>query len=320
MTEMTPDERKAWLLLRHTCISSTESSALFGLSPYATAFEVAVAKKAPEPEDFVGDERMSWGTRLQDAIAIGVDTDYGVNVEPMREYLVKPGTRMGSSFDYQITGCGLTPKDSVLADLFRAHGPGLLEIKNVDSLEYKNKWSEEAPDHIEIQVQHQLEVSGLKWAVIAALVGGNRAEILVRLRDEAVGAAISRKVDEFWKLLGSGAMPPVVMPEDAGVLIKLYGFADPEKFYDGRENEALRALCAAYTAAAAAEKIAEGDKKVAHARILEIIGRAEKALTEGFSISAGMVAESQISYTRKPYRGFRLTAKKEKADGKDQAP
>jgi predicted phage-related endonuclease len=317
---VTPEERKAWLQIRHQNISSTESSALFGLNPYTTAFEIAVQKREKEAPDFAGDERMGWGTRLQTAIGMGISADYGVAIIQPQDYIKRPGkVQMGSSFDFQIVQVYGAPKDTILQDLFNDHGPGILEIKNVDSLEYKNKWSEEAPDHIELQLQHQLECIGNKWGCIAALVGGNRAEIITRLRDEAVGQAIVRKVNDFWSLLANNQMPPVTMPEDAEVLIKLYGFADPGKLFDGRADDKLRLWCEEYAKAAAAEKAAKSGKEVAHARILEIIGDAEKALVSGYSISAGMVAQCPVSYVRSAYRNFRLTAKKEPVSGKDKA-
>ena len=39
-----PKSREEWLDIRKSHISSTESAALFGLSKYATAFELAVQK------------------------------------------------------------------------------------------------------------------------------------------------------------------------------------------------------------------------------------------------------------------------------------
>ena len=315
-----PATRDEWLKLRHAHIGSTESAALFGLSQYATAYEIAVAKKSAEPADWEGNERTKWGQRLEASIATGIEADYGVLIEDMPRYAVHSETRMGSSFDFKIAALDdacymdlLT--DEVLRDMVSKHGPGVLEIKNVDSLIYKQQWSEEAPPHIEIQLQHQLECLGLKWGVIAALVGGNRTEIIVRERDEAVGRAIVAKVREFWANLEAGIMPPLSMPEDAAVLIRLHQFADPGKLYDGREDTTLANLCREYRAAADEESAAEKRKKVAHALILERIADAEKALVTGYSVSASMVAETEVHYTRKAYRSFRVTEKKAKANG-----
>lgn len=312
-----PASREDWLKIRHSYVSSTESSALFSMNPYMTAFELATIKQEKEaPPEFEGNERMKWGTRLQDAIAEGIQADFGIWIKPLREYVVKDDIAMGSSFDYEIIG-GQIGADHVFDDLIPL-GPGILEIKNVDSLVYKNQWVDgEAPDHIEIQVQHQMEVLEREWAVIAALIGGNRTEILIRKRDRAVGAAIASKVREFWTNLAAGILPPVTMPEDAAFLIKLHQYAEVDKVYDGQHDDELRRLCGVYSKYAAVEKRASERKKAAQAFILRHIGTAERALAQGFSVSAGMVAGCHVEYDRAPYRNFRVTQKKVKSSGKD---
>lgn len=324
-TILHPADRAEWLKLRHGYVSSTESAALFGMSPYLTAFELALQKSDKLESDFAGTERTAWGTRLQDAIALGIGEDYGVVVRPQAGYAVHPDARMGSSFDYEIVGVGpgwafvgdrwehpqgKELRDPILLTMLEKHGPGVLEIKNVDSLVYKNEWSEEAPEHIEIQVQHQLECIRYNWGVIGVLVGGNRNEILIRERDAAVGHAIRSKILKFWADLAEGKLPPAVMPEDASIIIRLYQYADPNKVYQGQDDVELSGLCASYLRHGAVEKLAAEAKEVAKAKILQRIQSAEKAFVTGFNVSTWMVAEAPISFVRDAYRGFRVTAKK----------
>jgi predicted phage-related endonuclease len=322
MNLLHPETRAEWLALRKKYVSSTESSALFGLNPYMTAFEMAVSKKELRTEEYLeyGNERMKWGQRLQDAIAQGVAEDYGVIITEMGlTYAVDDENRIGSSFDYQIATvkgdfAADGPLSSVLSDTFNRLGPGLLEIKNVDSLEYKNKWvDDEAPDHIEIQLQHQLEVLGLAWGVIAALVGGNRVGLIVRERDPKVGRIIRSKVRAFWEDFDKGKLPDPMMPDDAAVIVALYQYADPNKVYT-EANPELEAQVREYKAAAAAETAAKENKDIAKAKILTIIKDAEKALVGNFTVSAAMRAPAEIAaYTRKGYRDFRINEKKVKA-------
>lgn len=319
-----PANREEWLKIRHGYVSSTESAALFGMSPYMTAFELALMKTDKIASDFEGNERTAWGTRLQDAIAEGIGQDYGVVVRPQRGYAVHPECRMGSSFDYEIVGLresGVSFQkvplefnapngDNTLQELFRKHGPGVLEIKNVDSLVYKREWEDEPPAHIDIQVQHQLECIRYPWAVIGVLVGGNRNEIVIRERDASVGKSLVKKIAAFWADIEKGKMPPVTMPEDAEVLIRLYKYAEPGKLYDGQADVELTELCAAYAEQSKIEKLAGEAKEVAKAKILQRIGDAERALVSGFSITAGMIAGTHIEYEREPYRNFRIYPKK----------
>src|SRR5262249_54009822 len=106
--------------------------------------------------------------------------------------------------------------------------------------------------------------------------------------------------------------PPADMPEDAETIRRLYNFAEPGKLADLRGNEAVTAICQRYKDAGDDEKAAKDRKDVARAELLQIIGDAEKALVDGFSVSAGMIGPTRIEYDRAGYRDFRIYAKKAK--------
>jgi putative phage-type endonuclease len=303
-------DREEWLQVRAKCVNSTESPALFGMSPYMTAYELGVMKRDGS-DYFDRTERTNWGVRLQDAIAQGVSDDYRVLIKSLEyHYAVHPNARrMGASFDYEIVGVP-TESTSVseIGALYEQHGPGLLEIKNVDWLVYKNWPDHDAPDHIEIQVQHQLEVADVEWAVLAVLVGGNRTEVYTRMRDRTVGAAIASRVSKFWMELERGNLPPPIMPQDADLIIKLHQYADPNKVFNGQGDATLASLCDEYICAAEVAKDASDAQKSLKAKILTHIGDAEKALTDGFRLSAAMRAPSEVkAHTRAGFRDFRVT-------------
>jgi predicted phage-related endonuclease len=323
---ITPKDEAEWHALRCMDVTSTESSALFDMSPYSTMFELWHRKRQATPVVIEAEGRMLWGTRLQDVIARGVAEDYGVKVRRMNAYQRLVDVRMGSSFDFEIVGFADGQVDGVWAEvsvernmlrtMYREHGAGNMEIKNVDSLVFRDQWtvnedrSIEAPGHIEIQVQHQMHVSGRKWAALVVLVGGNTPKVIVRRYDAEVGQAIEQRVRDFWRDVDAGNEPPPSFPDDAAFVCKLFGYAEPGKVYDGREKPELADLAAEYKAAADREKLAKEDKDVAKAKLLAAIGDAEKAMLDGFTISAGLVGPCEVSYTREGYRNFRVTAKK----------
>jgi len=316
MAMLYPRTKEDWLKLRMGFVSSTESAALFGMSPYLTAFELAVIKKSSEPpESYQENERMTWGLRLQRAIAEGIAEDYGVKIRAMSGYATTDA-KMGASFDFEIVGKrdGAFEGPTTLRDLHGQYGTGVLEIKNVDGLVYRNDWKDdEAPAHIEIQVQHQLHCVERKWAAIGVLVGGNKQLMLWRMRDEEVGRAIAAKTHAFWAELGAGKMPPVQLPEDAQVIKLIYGYAEPGKVLDAQADPDIKALCAEYSVAQKAEVAAKAEKDSAVAKLLMKIGDAEKVLVDGYSISAGVVGETLVeAYTRKAYRNCRIYTKKAK--------
>lgn len=312
-----------WHAIRHTVVSSTESAALFNMSPYLTAFELGNNKQSPTPPaPFDGNERMEWGKTLERLIAEEVGRRYGVKVRKLSAFAVHDESRMGASFDFEIVGVMpvAAVKDTSLQQLYQEHGPGVLECKNVDGLVFKRNWTDddedsEAPEHIEVQVQHQLEVIGRKWAAIAALVGGNNLHVITRMRDEPVGRSIRAKIDKLWIDLAAGILPDISYPDDAAFIASLYQVAEPGRLYDARGVADIASLVAEYTEAGKREKAASDDKKTAKARALQAMAAAgyadaEKVITDVGSISCGVVGPAEVAYTREGYRNFRVYPKK----------
>lgn len=312
---ITPDNEAHWLAMRREDVTSTESPALFGLTPYMTRYELWHAKRSGSARPFEATERMRWGNRLEAAIAAGVAQERDWQIKPLKDYIRSPSARAGSSFDFEITN---------LAE------PTLLEIKNVDSLAYSRGWLEhddgtvEAPTHIELQVQHQLMVSGYKQAYIAALVGGNRLVVIRRDRDDAVISAMAAKIAEFWASIASDTPPLPVMPADADAVIAMMQHADADRAIYSTAVPGIDALVAQYQQASAAAKAADDAKTSAKAEMLAAIGDASRVLGDGWTISAGTIADTPpivitqdmvgTSYGgRKGRRDFRVTTKKDKS-------
>lgn len=317
------NDEQSWLTARALDITSTESASLYGFGR-ETSFELACRKNGKTESRFKPSERTEIGKEIEAAIATRAARLYGIQIRHKNEYMRVHEWRMGSSFDYEVTGVasGIID-DNRLRQAFGSMGPGLLEVKNVDSLIYRNEWcagvEPEAPAHIEIQLQHQLEISELAWGCIVVFVGGNHIEIILRLRDEKVGAALRKKIGKFWSDLEKGEYPPVQLPEDLGVLKMLYGFAEPGKILnindlDENKQTDLRCLLVEYSVAAKDEKGAKDRKDTAQGKLLQIIGDADKVLTDVATISCGMVAPTWIeAYERKGYRYWKVTPKKAKA-------
>jgi len=283
-TEIIPyTGQEAWLDARKQDVTSTESAALFSMSPYITHFDLWHRKHSGVVPEFKSNDRMNWGSRLEAAIAYGIAEEQGWKVAPLKEYMRDPDARMGSSFDFVITSLG---------------EPAHLEIKNVDYLAFRDGWLEhedgtiEAPEHIEMQVQHQMAVSGFRQSFIGAFIGGNRGVVIERQRDEDVIAAIRAKVAAFWKTVDASQEPNPVMPEDADVLIRLNQYARPGKVLSADGDEKLARLLEDYKKAATIEKNAKEDKDVAKATIFKHIGDAEKVLTSAWTVSCAMQAET----------------------------
>lgn len=315
----TPPNDRVWHGLRSCDITSTESAALFDMSPYFTKFELYHRKLGRAIVEIPSNERMLWGTRLQDVIARGIADDHGVKVRKLNQYMRVVEARMGSSFDFEIIGLAdnWEGNDTELRRMYREHGVGNFEIKCVDFIIFRDQWtvnddkSIEAPAHIEIQVQHQLHVADRAWAAIGVLVAGHTPKIIIRDRDLEVGQTIELRIRELFAMVREGRAPEPSFPDDAELVCKLNGYAEPGRVYDGRADLELIQLCAQYADGLVREKHAKEDKEVAKAKILQKIGDAERALVPGFNLSASMVGPAEIpAFTRSGYRNMRITAKK----------
>lgn len=316
----TPASDAIWKGLRKHDVTSTESAALFGMSPYLTAFELYHRKREKQITEIDMHDRMLWGQRLQDVVATGIAEDNGVRVRRFNKYIRLVQCRMGSSFDFEIVGL-VEPWDreeTVLREMYRKHGTGNLEIKCVDWLVFRDQWTKnedgtiEAPPHIEIQTQHQLHVSGRAWTGIGVLVSGHTPIIIARLRYPDVGDSIECSVVDLFQRIKAGTPPEPEYPRDAKVICGLYGHAEPGKVYDGRADVDITALCAAYTEAHKRFTLAKEDKDVAKAKILQKIGDAERVIADGFKISAGLIGPTSYTVEKEGYRNFKVYPQKQK--------
>jgi predicted phage-related endonuclease len=237
---------------------------------------------------------------LQDAIATQAAKDTGLNIRRMTEYIRNPDIRMGASFDFAIGD------------------DGLMEIKNIDGMIYKTEWSEDekgiqGPLHIECQVQAQLAVSGRDYCLLTALVGGNRLVQVKRTRDHAVIEAIIQKVKEFWASIESNTPPPPDYQADAEFIGKLFGYAEPGSVLNIVEDSTMLSAAQEYKRLGDIEKDAKEKREAIKAELLMKIGTAEKAIGDGFTISAGVQGPTRIeAYDRAGFRSFRINWKKEK--------
>ena len=307
-TEIIPyTTEDAWLAARAQDVTSTEVSALFNASPYRTAFELYYEKTSGVRERWRDNPRAKWGRRLQDPIAAGVAEDLGVDVRHMREYIRDPAARLGSSFDFEIL-----PSD--------ARASGILEIKSVDPFIFRDQWviedgvAIEAPTHIELQVQHQMLVSGRQWALIAALVGKDRVSVIERAYDPKLAAGIFRKVREIWTLVDAGTPPAPDYARDAETIARLYINSTAGKVLDARQDEQLAAWVDDYQSLGIDIRARVAAREARRAQIIERIGDAARVLLpESTTISAGTVREAVVpAHTRSAYRSLRVNQPKEK--------
>lgn len=289
-----------WLAERAKDITSTGIAALFDLSPYCTVFEMYHAHKNGIVLPFQENERTRSGKAMEQyAAQVAAEKIGAVAVRPIDVYARIPGERFGSSFDYE-----LEFEDGVLA---------LLEIKAVDFFQHKKKWdSHEAPEHIEIQLQHQMEaIDRYEHGYIAGFTGiyPENCHIIERERDRVMGAALRSAAAKFWADVEAGNEPSPDFYRDADVIAELYRAAGGEAkdlTADNDMNVLLSQFRRSKDEAAAFDKEAGALKAEIHRRL----ENAGSAFTEGFKVTANWTKDTEGTLVTQEMVGTRLGARK----------
>lgn len=179
-------------------IGGSSAAAACGLDPFKSRARLWMELTGRVEPASTG-EAAEWGARLEPMIAAAVDD---------RGYIVsRPGPReIGHTEHEWMTG---TP-DGFVA---REGGPdfritGLLEIKTA-GLRMSRLWADGSlPVPYEIQVAHYLALTGLSWALVACLIGGQRLELREVERNEKLIGLMIEQEAEFVRLVETDTPPP----------------------------------------------------------------------------------------------------------------
>lgn len=269
-----------WLKERAKNINSTDTAALFGASPYKTEFQLYHLLKGNIDDPFQESERTIIGEEVEHGIAKAFARIEDLEVEPFKDYLFEPANKIGSSFDYVITSGD-----------FKGW---LLEIKNVDYLVYRDNWTdEEAPPHIEIQVQHQCMVSNAPGVIILACVGGNSLKHIVRERDDNMIKHIRRRIKKFWSDFDADKEPKPNYTMDVEAIKRLYSRATKDKVYDASGDEEIKALLSNHKKWKADIKRLDAMCESVKAEVYRKIEDASKLVTEGYRLTCGRTKDGK---------------------------
>lgn len=275
MTNIPVSQRSEW-------IGSSESAALLGVSPFTTRFELFHQKTgALVRPDLDGSDRIQAGKFLEPAIAAWASDRWSWPVRKVTDYLVHPHVgRMGASLDFET----------------EAGDP--VEIKNVDTSVFREKWTAEGDDLLDapveylVQVSHQLAcrpAAARGWLV--ACVGGNRLFRMPVERHPGLIARIEQAVTEFWASVDAGKPPRPDFDEDGEAIAALFRKGDGSTV-DLSTNNRAPVVLAEYLAAKAEADAAEDRKKAAMAEIRDMVRAASRVIAPaGYQFSIADIAE-----------------------------
>lgn len=182
-----------WLAARRKVLTATDAPAVLGVHPWRSPMRV-FGEKRGLTRDVEETLRMEVGTFLEPKVAELFMRERGAKVRlPETRLTYHPRHPwMAASLDRNIEDplCGL----------------GLLEIKTTGL----PVTPESLPIHWQVQVQHQLEVTGLSWGYIAVLVGNEHYFSVAVERNERFIAELVKKLEAFWRDHVVAGVPPAV--------------------------------------------------------------------------------------------------------------
>lgn len=166
-------------------MGSTDAAPACGLSPYKTAYQLWLEKTDQYPGQ-VQSAAMEWGLRLENAIAQAYTerTGFELVTTPPAVHFERPW--MFASPDRVVPG----------------HNIRLVELKTASAYladEWGDDGTDQVPDWYLLQVQHQMEVTGIDRADVAVLIGGQDFRVFHVERSQRVIGLLVEQEYRFWQ-------------------------------------------------------------------------------------------------------------------------
>ena len=190
--------REDWLEVRKQGIGSSDAAAAVGLNPYKSQLELWLEKTGrdenlPKVDPHDEESPMYWGNILEPIVAAHYTKRTGNRVRRINAVLQHPEHPwMLANIDREVVG---------------APDVQLLECKTA-GIQGAWLWRDGVPEYVQLQVQHQLAVTGKAAADVALLLGGQELQIFRIDRDEELIAQLITLEREFWGYVERGQAPP----------------------------------------------------------------------------------------------------------------
>ena len=192
--------REEWLVVRKQGIGSSDAAAAVGLNPYKSQLELWLEKTGRDtslpkldPQD--EDSPAYWGNILEPIVAAHYSRRSGHRVRRINAVLQHPEPQlkwMLANIDHEVIG---------------APEVQILECKTA-GINGARLWKEGVPEYVQLQVMHQLAVTGKQAADVAVLLGGQHLEVHRIERDESMIARLIDLERLFWDYVVSDTPPP----------------------------------------------------------------------------------------------------------------
>lgn len=192
--------RDEWLSVRKHGIGSSDAAAAVGLNPYQSQLELWLEKTGrdallPKSDPLDEDSPTYWGNILEPIVATHYTQRTGNRVRRINAVLQHPDPTLSwmlANIDREVIG---------------ANDVQILECKTA-GINGARLWKEGVPVYVQLQVMHQLAVTGKRAADVAVLLGGQHLEIHRIERDDELIARLIELERDFWSYVQRDTPPP----------------------------------------------------------------------------------------------------------------
>ena len=193
------ENQEKWHELRGIGIGGSDIGAILGVNKYKSAIDVYIDKT--EGNKSKGNRFTHFGTKLEKVVF----EEFQERHQNMKCYTV-PYTIQRGVCVANVDGMVYDPEK----DRY-----GVLELKTTSAYN-KDEWTgDTVPDSYYAQVQHYLYVTGLSFAYIACLVGGNDYKEFYIERNLEDIDYLQEKANDFWKNHVMKKVPPMLDGSDS---------------------------------------------------------------------------------------------------------
>lgn len=211
--------RDEWLAARRTGIGASDVPTILGLAPWSSLFALWAEKTGQDPGDEAIEKKpwIEWGIRLEQPIAeaFAGRTHRDVTLRPrysLERNADDPWLLASLDAEQRIPLTAVpqfAEKLELSLPLPVYERPGALQIKTATQFKAK-EWIDGIPLYYQVQVQHELAVSGFEWATLCVLIGGHRFITFPDIpRNDKFISAMRPKLERFQELVAAKKAPPI---------------------------------------------------------------------------------------------------------------
>ena len=280
--------RADWLQVRQQGIGSSDAAAAVGLSPYKSPLQLWAEKtgqaRFPEPDPQDDRHPMYWGTLLEPIVAAHYTRRTGRRVRRINAVLQHPQHPwMLANVDREVMG---SPEVQ------------LLECKTA-GIHGARLWQDGVPEYVQLQVMHQLAVTGKAACDVAVLIGGQELRIRRIERDETVIGRLMALEAVFWQYVQEGKPPPADGSDSAETALRALYPQDDGQTLDLTQDTEMGGTFSDLQAIRQRIQAAELEEARLRQRIEERMGEASKAVFETGEVSWRRSKDSVVLDTRR---------------------